>query len=233
MSTSLVEAGSGLGRERGVRKLNFDRLASLYRWMEWFSFGPYLWRARCAFLPEMSGARRALVLGDGDGRFTAALLRGNRRVRVDAVDVSEAMLRSLRRRAGAEAGRVRTEMRDVREWGQEGEAGYDLVVTHFLLDCLTTEDVRGLGERVRAKLAPGASWMVSEFAVPRGAFGRLVAGPVVAALYWAFGLLTGLEVRRLPDWRGALGDAGFVRVEERRRLRGLLVSEMWRVGGGG
>jgi SAM-dependent methyltransferase len=178
----------------------------------------------------MRGAREALVLGDGDGRFTAALLRGNGQVRVDAVDVSGAMLGSLRRRAGAEAGRVRTEVRDVREWGPAAGMEYDLVVTHFLLDCLTTDEVRGLAGRVSANLAPGAAWVVSEFAVPRGVFGRLVAGPVVGLLYWAFRVLTGLEVRRLPDWRVALGEAGFVQVAERRRLRGLLVSEMWRVG---
>src|SRR6185437_1080687 len=55
----------------------FDRLARVYRWMEWLSFGPYLSRCRRAFLPQLRDARRALVLGDGDGRFTAALLRRN------------------------------------------------------------------------------------------------------------------------------------------------------------
>jgi hypothetical protein len=63
-------------------------------------------------------------------------------------------------------------------------------------------------------------------------FGRLVARPMVTCLYWAFGLLTALPVRRLPEWHGALEHAGFARVMEKRRLRGLLVSEIWRVGAG-
>ena len=219
--------GAGALPVRRERPLNFDRLARAYRWMEWFSFGPYLWRARCAFLPEMSAARRALVLGDGDGRFTAALLRQNRQVRVDAVDVSAAMLRSQRQRAGSDADRVRTEVCDARAWSPDAGAEYDLVVTHFFFDCLTTEEARDVVQRVRRSVALEARWVVSEFAVPRGAFGRWVAQPVVAALYWSFGVLTGLKVRRLPDWETALAEAGFLRVAERRRLHGLLVSEVW------
>jgi SAM-dependent methyltransferase len=228
MSTTAVQNQAAReGRVRDDRSPNFDRLAALYRWMEWLSFGPYLGRCRCAFLHEMSEARRALVLGDGDGRFTAALLRGNRNVDVDAVDVSEAMLRSLRRRVGVGAARVRTEVRDARGWSPRPDAAYDLVVTHFFLDCLTTEEVGELAERVRPALTAGARWVVSEFAVPGGVFGRWVARPLVAFLYWAFGVLTGLKVRRLPNWRAALEEAGLVPAAERRWLRGLLVSEMW------
>jgi SAM-dependent methyltransferase len=195
--------------------------------MEWLSFGPYLGRCRSAYLAEMAGARRVLVLGDGDGRFTTSLLRRNRLVRVDAVDVSEGMLRTLRRRAGEEAGRIRTDVRDVRGWSAAAEAEYDVVVTHFFLDCLTTDEVRGLAERLKPSLSPEALWVVSEFAVPGGAFGRWVAMPVVGFLYWAFGVLTGLEVRRLPEWSSALTSAGFRQVRERRSLRGLLTSQMW------
>jgi ubiquinone/menaquinone biosynthesis C-methylase UbiE len=211
---------------RRGRTLKFGRLAHVYRWMEGLSFGPYLWRCRCAFLEEMTEAQEALVLGDGDGRFTAALLRRNRVVRVTAMDLSEAMLRSLRRKADADQVRVRTEACDVREWSP-AEAEYDLVVTHFFLDCLTTEDVCRLAERLKPNLRPGARWVVSEFAVPEGWFGRWVARPVVGLLYRAFGVLTGLEVRRLPEWEAELRGAGFRQVGEQRLLHGLLTSQIW------
>ncbi len=54
---------------------NFNRLAPVYRWLEWFTFGPILWKCRCAYLVEMMNRRAALVIGDGDGRFTAQLLK--------------------------------------------------------------------------------------------------------------------------------------------------------------
>ncbi len=216
---------------------NFDRLARAYRWMEWASFGPLLWHCRCAFLGEMQSARHALVVGDGDGRFTARLLAANCAVCIDAIDASAAMLRALTRRATADAARLRTFCLDARDWRarrapapaeEKVAAQYDLIVTHFFLDCLTTSEVCTLAEEVAAAAASGALWIVSEFAVPQGWFGRLIAQPLVAFLYAAFGWLTGLRVRRLPDHGEALHSAGFVRIGKKPRLGGLLVSELWR-----
>jgi len=205
---------------------NLDRLARLYRWMEFFSFGTSLSTCRSAFLGELGACRRALALGDGDGRFTARLLRANPHVEIDAVDASPAMLRALVRRAGDQASRVRVHCADIRTW-QPPAPTYDLIVAHFFLDGLTTAEVQALALRLRDAASPAALWAVSEFVVPEGWFGRLVARPVVACLYLAFGLLTGLEVRRLPNHRGALAQAGFHLLRQRESLRGLLVSELW------
>ena len=206
---------------------DFDRLAKIYRWMEWLSFGPWLSRCRQAFLDQMEGPRNALVIGDGDGRFTAALLRVNPEVQIDAVDASRAMAAALLRRAGPDEVRVRTHVGDAREWEPPVECRYELVATHFFLDCLTTDEVRTLAAGIGPALAGGARWVLSEFDVPQGPFGRLIARPLIAFLYIAFGLLTGLRVRRLPDFRAALRGTGLRLVERRRFLRGLLVGEMW------
>jgi SAM-dependent methyltransferase len=209
---------------------NFDRLARVYRWMEWASFGPFLWWCRCAFLPEMRVCRRALIIGDGDGRFTARLLETNQEVQVEAVDASAAMLRALVGRAGRHAARVRTICGDVRKVQQESLFACDLVVTHFFLDCLSTEDVRALAERVRVSATEKALWVVSEFAVPEGLFGRWVARPLVGGLYWAFGWLTGLRQHKLPEYAAAMRAAGLGLVKRRTWLGGLLVSEVWQSG---
>jgi ubiquinone/menaquinone biosynthesis C-methylase UbiE len=209
---------------------DFDRLAGVYRWMEFVTFGPFLSRCRTAFLPELGLAHRALVIGDGDGRFTERLLGANPRVQVDAVDLSPAMLRALVGRAGLDADRVRAVCGDAREW-QPAAKKYDLVVTHFFLDCLTSEEVRTLAKQLRSAALPGAMWVVSEFAIPAGWFGSVVARPVIWLLYRAFGMLTGLAVRELHDYRPALRSAGFELSKRRAGLGGLLVAEMWRIPG--
>jgi SAM-dependent methyltransferase len=205
---------------------NFNRLASLYRWMEYASFGPWLWWCRCAFLPQLKNCRRALVVGDGDGRFTARLLALNSTVQVDAVDGSASMLHALVRRAGSNAGRISIQCIDARRW-QPGPLPYDLVVTHFFLDCLTTPEVRNLAAKLQGSVTPTALWVVSEFAAPQSWFGRLVGRPIVSTLYAAFGLLTGLKVRFLPDHAAAMRAAGFVLAQQRPWLGGLLVSQLW------
>ena len=205
---------------------NFDRLARVYRWMELLTFGPWLERCRCAFLGDLTGCRRAAVLGDGDGRFTAQLLRVHPTIEIDAVDLSAAMLRTLLRRAGQNVAHVHVHCADART-GQPAKPPYDLVVTHFFLDCLTEDEVRSLADRLREILSPSGLWLVSEFAIPEGAFGRWVARPVVWLLYRAFGLLTGLAVRKLPDYASALRAAGCTLRKRRSFLRGLLVAEVW------
>ncbi len=205
---------------------NFNRLARAYRWMELASFGPWLVRCRYAFLEDLRSCRTALVLGDGDGRFTARLLRENPTVLIDALDASPAMLRALLRNAGPHSGRVRTHLADARLW-EPPAARYDLIATHFFLDCLTTGEVAALAARLRSSVLPSALWVVSEFAVPEGWFGWLVARPLIASLYLAFRLLTGLRIHRLPNHRQALAQAGFTLAHERHRLGGLLVSELW------
>ncbi len=210
------------------RPPDFNPLARLYRWMEYLSFGPWLALTRSAFLGRLVRSRRALVLGDGDGRFTARLLRANPTVEVDAVDASAAMLQELQRRAGPHAGRVRIHLADIRGWQPAAAAvPYDLVATHFFLDCLTTAEVESLATRMRPALAPSALWAVSEFAVPPGWLGQLIARPLVAGLYLAFGWLTGLAIRNLPGHAAALRTAGFTLIHRRSRLSGLLISELW------
>lgn len=206
---------------------NFNRLAGIYRWLEWITFGPWLSRCRRAFIERLADRRSALVIGDGDGRFTSELLAANSRIEVDAVDASPAMLRALERHAGKHQARVRAQVVDAREWQPCPDRQYDSVATHFFLDCLTTEEVRRLAHVVRPALLPGALWVISDFAIPNGVFGRWVAGPVVGALYAAFGLLTGVAVLRLPDHGAALRDAGFALVDARRFLHGLLMAQVW------
>lgn len=207
---------------------NFNRLARAYKWMELASFGPWLWRCRCAFLDELRTSCNALILGDGDGRFTAHLLRQISAVQIDAVDASYAMLQVLSRRAGDQSGRVSLHLADARTF-KPPNPPYDLVVTHFFLDCLTSEEVADLAARLRESVAPSAHWLISEFAVPRGWFGWLIARPLIFGLYFAFWLLTGLSVRRLPNHRAALQQAGFKLTRQRQWLAGLLVSELWTI----
>jgi hypothetical protein len=144
------------------------------------------------------------------------------------------MLKALIRRAGQNRSRVRAQMADARYWLPKSQPdqsledpSYDLVVTHFFLDCLTTEEVMTLAAELHRAVSSSAYWVVSEFAVPEGWFGRLVAAPMILGLYCTFGLLTGLEVRRLPDHDRALRQAGYTLEKRRAWLGGLLISQLW------
>lgn len=205
----------------------FDRIAWPYRWLEYLSFGPLLERCRNHWLPATRGKRRALILGDGDGRFTSRLLRKNPEIIVEAVDISHAMLTLLNTRAAKQgaANRVTTRCLDALSFHPEGN--YDIVVSHFFLDCFSTSEVRQLAEAIRPHLVPSALWVVSDFDIPHGGPSVLPAQFFIGFLYRAFGVLTGLETRSLPDHRQALETAGLVLSAQKTWLGGLLFSELW------
>jgi hypothetical protein len=206
---------------------NFDHLVRPYRWLEHLTFGSALQRCRTHFLPQLANCRNALILGDGDGRFTARLLEINPNIRVHAIDFSPVMLQVLEEFAGPHADRVTTEVADLRSWQPSNATRYDLIVTHFFLDCLTADEIGGLARCITPALSSNAIWLVSDFAIPDTLFGRAFAAPLVAMLYRAFRVLTGLRVHRLPNHQQALECVGWSIYTQSTRLNGLLISQIW------
>lgn len=166
----------------------------------------------------MQDARRALVLGDGDGRFLARLLAANPGVAADYVDASGRMLQLARERTGS--ARVEYRQGDALTLPL-APAEYDLIATHFFLDCFDEAGARALISRVTAAARPGARWIVSEFRQPWW------AAPILGGLYLFFRVTTGLRTSRLVDHRPLLQEQGYrlERVEE--SWFGLLASELW------
>jgi ubiquinone/menaquinone biosynthesis C-methylase UbiE len=211
------------------RPARFDRVARAYRWMEYFSFGCYLMQCRMLRIADTTACRRAVVYGDGDGRFLAELVQRAPEMRIAAVDASSEMLRQAAKRLPSEA-RVRPVQADALacEAAAFQEAPFDLIVSHFFLDCFDDEELAMLAAHVNAAAGEGAVWVVSDFAIPQPPVARQLGRIVVSGLYLAFGLLTGLRTRRLPDHGRVMRDSGW-RLEDRRTLLlGLLVSERWR-----
>lgn len=230
ISDMSIDPQSASAQQR--RAVNFDPLARPYRWLEYLTLGRLLEHRRFAYLQDVADRKNALLLGDGDGRFLARLLAQNTDLSADAVDSSEKMLELLqsRVRAVGASDRVRVMRADaaMKDAGFGPRAdGYDLVVTHFFLDCFTDHELETILNRIVPKLARDAVWIVSEFTVPPvgpKVFARILVG----FLYIAFGLFTGLSIRSLPDYSAVLRSRGFVLQRQTTSMHGILVSELWR-----
>jgi ubiquinone/menaquinone biosynthesis C-methylase UbiE len=201
-----------------IEKMNADRIARLYRWIEYATFGNALQQRRMAFLAEVAHARRVLVLGDGDGRFLEKLAEHNPQAHFDYVDLSGHMLALARARAGTE--RVTYHQADALEIALP-ERGYDLIVTHFFLDCFDEAAATRLVERVTRAACPNARWLVSEFRR------TWWSPPILAGLYLFFRITTGLKTRRLIDHHPLLAGRGFRIARAQSAWCGLLASELW------
>ena len=208
--------------------MNADRIASTYRWLEYAAFGLALEQARFDFISRAAGARRVLILGEGDGRFLARLLGCNRYANVAVVESSARMIQLARERVPpAELSRV--EFHHVDAVSQALPPGpFDLAVTHFFLDTLNCRDAGAVISRVNMLLSPGAGWLVSEFQEPLNGARRLHARLWLRVMYSFFSFTTGLKVSELPPYRDVLVRSGLAEIEHRERRLGLIRSQLWR-----
>jgi SAM-dependent methyltransferase len=211
---------------------NFDLIARPYRWLEYLTLGRSLERCRLHYLPNLLQQKNALVIGDGDGRFLAQLLAANPTLQAEAVDTSATMLQLLRQNCEAATPtantRLETHQANALTFHLENKKKYDLVVTHFFLDCLSQPDLNTLITRITPHLTPEALWLISDFRIPTNPL-RLPAKLLVRSLYLAFRILTNLRTTELPDHTTPLTRAGLTLTAQHHLLAGLLTTELWKI----
>ena len=214
--------------------MSFDSLVRFYAALETMVFGRALWHARIRYLDEIRRTTKVLVLGDGDGRFTAALATSAPETTIVSLDSSAAMLLAARSRLSSSArGRVRFVCGDAKRMPLHPELlkSCDAIVSHFLLDCLEQSETDTLARMLAERTSDRCIWLISEFAIPERQPWRWGGRWLVWVLYWFTGRITGLAVNQLPDYAASLTQAGFECKLLDKRLKGLLRSEIWELCG--
>jgi len=210
------------------RRVSFDLIARPYKTLEYLTFGNTLEKTRLYYLPNIAHCKNALVLGDGDGRFLSCLLAANPTLHATAVDSSAAMLGLLRERCAANVTNSKQRLRVIQSDALSfiPTETYDLIVTHFFLDCFSQKDLSLLVRRLVPSLAPEALWLVSEFRIPNGIL-TVPSGVLIRGLYFAFHMLTGLRATQLPDYGTEFRHSRLNRMAFRHHCGGILTSEVW------
>ncbi len=204
--------------------MSFDRVAPHYRWLETVVFGNQLQAARTAFIRQIAPPQRALAVGEGDGRFLEVLLREQQSVRVDCLDSSARMLELARRRLGEE--RVSYLHGDIRDVTLP-LASYDLVVTHFFLDCFTETTLRRVIEKLSCAANDRATWLIADFCLPSQSRSRMRARLLIAAMYTFFRTVARIEAGRLVDYAPLLRLQRFALTNEQFSPNGMIRAQVW------
>jgi ubiquinone/menaquinone biosynthesis C-methylase UbiE len=205
--------------------VSFDFIAPHYRWLETIAFANKLQAARIALLDQVGTPKRALVAGEGNGRFLEALLREHPAIIVDCVDASARMIELARERVH-DVSRVQFLHEDLMAWSPS-ENVYDLIVTHFFLDCFDQAEL----EHVIAKLARAATseavWLLADFSIPPRGIAKFHAQLWLGVMYRFFRATTGIIARELIDPSELLRTRGFRLLSRRTARFGLIKSELW------
>jgi len=210
--------------------VSFDTVAPWYRTLETIAFGNALQRARVACLGEIGSPRRGLLVGEGNGRFLAALLHQQPLIRIDCVDSSQRMLDLARRRISEtnpnQIDRVAFLQRDIASWSPNDR--YDLIVTHFFFDCFEMKEVGNIVAKLAQAAAPKAVWLLADFRIPDGGLAHAHAQAWLSVMYAFFRGVAGIAVHELVDPSPFLRVEGFT-VERQHLFRlGMLKSQLWR-----
>lgn len=213
--------------------MNFDLLAPHYRWMEFVLAGNKLQRCRTAFLDSVGSVRRILIVGEGNGRFLAECRRKLKNAQIMCLDASSRMIRLARRRVEGQ----RLSQRDIQfvhtdlfEWTPPSRP-FDLVVTHFVLDCFGSAQLRRAIELLATVTTVDAQWLIADFQVPPAGFLRYRAEAIHWLMYSFFRTVTGLSAHRMTCPDQTLMKNGFALRERRESEWGLLHTDHWtRVG---
>jgi ubiquinone/menaquinone biosynthesis C-methylase UbiE len=210
--------------------MGFDPLARWFAPLERVAFGDGMQRAREAatrlVVDEGADLERALFVGDGDGRGAQAFAAARPESELCLVDASRAFLARAEARLsarGVRASYTRAELpHDALPAGP-----FDLLATHFFLDCFEGAELGAVIAALTAVAAPDARWIVADFHVPPEGWPRRRAQAWLGLLYPFFRATAGLHARRLEDPAPHLEAAGW-RPVGRAVAQDLWLSRLWR-----
>jgi ubiquinone/menaquinone biosynthesis C-methylase UbiE len=209
--------------------VNFDYVARYYRWLETITFGNALQEARIYWIDKIPRPRRALIVGEGNGRFLCELLRIQPKIDVDCVDASGRMLELARGRVRRfhpkSLASVRFFHQDVLNWSPLDS--YDLLVTHFFLDCFPREQVGAIVAKLAHVARPDAVWLVADFCIPHRKFARIHAKFWVRMMYAFFRVIAAIPAKELVDPTPYLQCNGFVGRSRKLSRCGMLRSDLY------
>jgi ubiquinone/menaquinone biosynthesis C-methylase UbiE len=205
--------------------MSFDHLAPFYRAMEMATAGGKLQRCRTAFLDEIPIPEKILIAGEGHGRFLPECVKHFPKARIVVVDFSKKMLEIAKRKTRSD--RVEFVHADFLELiGPSRE--FDLLVTHFFLDCFTDDELALVVRKLATMATPEANWLLADFQIAAAGVARLRSRAIVGILYRFFKITTGLHANQLICPDEEIKKAGFTRHRHQSSDWGLLKSEWWR-----
>jgi ubiquinone/menaquinone biosynthesis C-methylase UbiE len=178
--------------------MSFDTLAPHYRWMERVLAGQKLQRCRTAFLDKIPAPKRALLVGEGNGRFLTAFITQFPNCEITCLDASAKMLAEAKRFSAPHP--IQFIDTDIHAW-KAPAATFDLIVTNFFLDCFPADQLAIIIKSLATASAPEATWLLADFNQPAQGWKRWRAQWILASMYLFFRAATKLPVKQLiaPD----------------------------------
>ncbi len=209
-----------------MANVDYSRVAKAYRWLEVLVFSSTLQKARLshleALVQKLSEVKSPsiAVVGDGDGRFLAELLRSQLDFKIDYIDCSPGMLQIARERVGDDP---RVSWRCEKFDGMQN--AYDAITCHFVLDGFEPESRKRFVASIAASLKTNGILLVSDFdsKAHRG------AAALVLCMQWFFHSCAGVPIVEVSKPDPLLIAHEMTKLGEMNCWKGAIFSQIWKM----
>lgn len=208
-----------------MEETDFSRLAGIYDLLGLLTFCGALHRSQVYFLSSLHQCQRALIMGGGTGKFLIDLLKSGKVDKVTYVDISPGMIVKARRKVQSRGLLSRVEficggIADI------PAVKFDLVCTHYFLDCFSEADLTKVFAKLKTCLAVQGLWHFSDFYLDK--YSSWYERKLLRFLYGFFRVTCGLGVDSLADFSKFFDSYKLRIVQEKSFGGGLLRTAVYR-----
>lgn len=201
--------------------MQFDRIAPYYDRLSELVYGKSLIEASGYYFHQLEGRKQILIAGGGSGEILERLDDLDMPFQIDYVDMSGEMIHRSRQRQPFRNITVEFICEDLSKLTPAHR--YDAIITPFMLDCFTQNELEYVVVRIGGYLTGNGVWLFSDFVSTPQVSHRML----IRMMYVFFWVSAGLKTRKLPDYSKAFRKAGLEPRASRSFLNGMVESRVY------
>ncbi|AKQ44681.1 hypothetical protein TH63_02035 [Rufibacter radiotolerans] len=206
---------------------SFDFIAPVYDALAGVVFKDSQKKAQCRFLSKIPDGATVLVLGGGTGWLLPELFKKSNPKQVLYLEASNAMLEKARRRVRGLPESSRIEFRLGTELALLPQEKFHVIITPFVLDLFTEQEVTAMVQRLSQALMPQGQWLHTDFFLSPNLFQKAWQKPLLWAMYRFFRLVSGISGTGLSPMEEIFRQAGFVPLRQAFFFHCFIKAQLW------
>ncbi len=215
--------------QRRVRA-GFNFLAPFYDFFSFLFFGNSILNSQTFLLQELKKCKNVLVLGGGSGKLLMELIKRDVAEQCCYVDISNKMIALAKKRLEKEFSKkiksvnfICGSVNDIDE-----KQKFDLIITPYILDCITQENLSPILQQLKSHLLPNGKWLFIDFNIPKNSNAKPFSFARVRIMYFGFNIICGLGIKQLPDFEKEFLKLNFLAEHENYFLREFQVARIYK-----
>jgi len=201
---------------------NYDNSAPFYDKLSHLVFGNVLVKAQTYLLPKIAPGSNVLIVGGGTGWILEEIEKVNPGgISINYVEISAKMIAITRERIEKNSNDImliNAAIEDV------SLSGFDVVITPFLFDNYTEENLPKTFSHIHNMLKPGGQWLYTDFQLT----GKWWQYAMLKSMLLFFKVLCGVESWHLPDVARQFNTHGYEPVNTKTFFGDFVVTKEYR-----